>query len=425
MNAFFHIDEAYALDAADPLGSFRAAFHLPVWEGNEVIYLTGNSLGLQPKGVGAAIDQELTDWKNLGVEGHFHAKKPWMPYHEFLADSLARLSGAHPHEVVAMGSLTANLHFALASFYQPTAARPAILCEAKAFPSDRYALVSQLQFHGYTEADLIEVAGTGVDGVPTDEDILTAIATHGDRVATLLIGGVNYFTGRVYDMARITKAANKKGILVGWDLAHAMGNVPLSLHDWGVDFAAWCSYKYLNAGPGGTAGLFVHERHHAADLPRLAGWWGHNKKTRFLMGPDFDPIQSAEAWQVSNAPVLSMAAQRASLDIFDQVDLAAHRQKGLDLTRRCMDMLEAVAQELDEPIRLITPKEDPSRGCQVSVQFEQRDRTFFDALLAQGVVADWREPGTIRMAFIPLYSRYSDLARLEQALRKTLAIPAA
>ncbi len=237
----------------------------------------------------------------------------------------------------------------------------------------------------------------------------------------MLIGGVNYFTGRVYDMARITAAARAQGIVVGWDLAHAMGNVPLSLHDWDVDFAAWCSYKYLNAGPGGTAGLFVHQRHHHADLPRLAGWWGHNKESRFHMGPGFDPIPSAEGWQVSNAPVLSMAAQRASLDLFDRMDLAQHRAKGLDLSRQCMDMLEALASELQEPIRLLTPREDASRGCQVSVQFSARDRRFFDQLVERGVVADWREPGTIRMAFIPFYSSYEDLARLEQVLRQTLS----
>lgn len=421
MNAFFHIDQARDLDRQDSLAKFRALFHLPVWDGKEVIYLTGNSLGLQPKGTSAAILQELEDWKNLGVEGHFHAQRPWMPYHEFLTDSLARLAGAKTSEVVAMGSLTANLHTALASFYRPSAERPAILCEAKAFPSDRYALVSQLEWHGYREADLIEVHGQSQDGVPTDEDILEAIERHGSRVATLLIGGVNYFTGRLYDMERITRAAQAHGIVVGWDLAHAMGNVPLKLHEWGVDFAAWCSYKYLNAGPGGTAGLFVHERHHEVSLPRLAGWWGHNKSSRFQMGPTFDPIPSAEAWQVSNAPVLSMAAQRASLDVFDQVDMDAHRKKGLDLSLRCMEMLEALSAELGEPMELLTPRNDAARGCQVSVKFLQRDRHFFDALVKQGVVADWREPGTIRMAFIPLYSSYEDLARLEQILRLTLA----
>ncbi|MDG1252395.1 MAG: kynureninase [Schleiferiaceae bacterium] len=420
MNAFFHIDQARALDRQDPLAEFRHAFHMPVWDKQEVIYLTGNSLGLQPKATSAAIQQELSDWKNLGVEGHFKAQLPWMPYHEFLAASLARLSGAKETEVVAMGSLTANLHFALASFYRPSPERPAILCEAKAFPSDRYALVSQLEFHGYGEADLIEVQGQSEDGVPTEEELLQAIEVHGSRVATLLIGGVNYFTGRFYDMGRITGAAQSKGITVGWDLAHAMGNVPLHLHDWGVDFAAWCSYKYLNAGPGGTAGLFVHERHHQEALPRLAGWWGHNKSSRFQMGPHFDPIPTAEAWQVSNAPVLSMAAQRASLDIFDQVDLSAHRSKGLDLSMRCMNMLDALATELGEAMRMITPREDASRGCQVSVQFLERDRRFFDSLVKRGVLADWREPGTIRMAFIPLYSSYEDLARLEQILREIL-----
>ncbi|MFZ9191055.1 MAG: kynureninase [Schleiferiaceae bacterium] len=340
MNRFISIDDAALRDAADPLAPLRAEFHLPTLDGEEVIYLTGNSLGLQPRGTEAALRTELESWQKYGVEAHFHGPNPWMPYHERLTDSLARLAGAKPTEVVAMGSLTGNLHTLLASFYRPTAERPLLMCEAKAFPSDQYALTSQTQWHPHGE--LFEIRGTDPEGAPNPDEVLATIEAHGQRGATLLMGGVHYFTGRSYPIAEITAAAQAKGMLVGWDLAHAMGNVPLKLHEWGVDFAAWCSYKYLNSSPGGVAGLYVHERHHGPEVFRLAGWWGHDKATRFKMPPEFVPEASAEAWQWSNAPVLGMAAQRAALDLFDRADLTAYRAKSLAMTDVLLGMLDHV-----------------------------------------------------------------------------------
>lgn len=421
MKSFFSIDQATALDQADSMSHIRQQFHIPQVNGEDCLYFTGNSLGLQPKAVEAALALELHDWKTLGVEGHFHASNPWMPYHEQLTASLARLVGAKDSEVVAMGSLTSNLHLLLASFYCPTQQRPLLLCEAKAFPSDRYALMGQLQWHGLDASQLLEVHGDGHEGLPTTDNIIQAIEEQGEQVATLMIGGVNYLTGQVYDMQAITKAAHAKGILVGFDLAHGIGNASLNLHEWGVDFAAWCSYKYLNAGPGGVAGIYVHERHHGGDRPILAGWWGHDKSTRFSMPTDFSPIQGAEAWQVSNAPILSMASLKASLSLFDEVDLDELRKKSLAQSRLLMDLLTAVSDDLNEPIHLITPREDAERAGQVSVAFLNRDRGFFDQLLAHGIIADWREPGTIRFAVAPLYTSYRDLARLEATLRQALA----
>ncbi len=420
MNAFLTISEAKSLDSSDPLRSYREMFHIPKWNKQDCIYLTGNSLGLQPKGAKKAVLQELEDWKVLGVEGHFKAKNPWMPYHEFFSQSIARLCGSLPEEVVSMGSLTANLHFAFASFYRPTKDRQMILCEKKAFPSDRYAIVSQLELHGYGENELIEVAGSDKSGVPDDDEILKAIEKYGDQISVLLIGGVNYFTGRLYDIKKITEAAKIKGINVGWDLAHAMGNTPLSLNKWNVDFAAWCTYKYLNAGPGSTAGLFIHKKHHEKNLPKYAGWWGHNKSSRFKMGTRFDPIKTAEAWQVSNAPVLSMASLRASLDIFDLVPFEQLRNKSLLLSNKLIQMLDDIKNKTGEEIEIITPREDSKRGGQVSVHFVNRDRVFFEKISNLGVFADWREPGTIRMAIAPLYNSFEDISRLEKVIYESL-----
>lgn len=420
MNAFLTISEAKHLDANDSLHSYREKFYIPKWDKKDCIYLTGNSLGLQPRGAKEAILQELKDWEDLGVDGHFKAKNPWMPYHEYFSESLAKLSGALKTEVVAMGSLTANLHFALASFYRPSKKRPMILCEKKAFPSDRYALVSQLKMHGFSENELIEVSGSDKTGVPNDNEIIDAISKYGDRVSVLLIGGVNYYTGRLFDIDKITMAAKNKGINVGWDLAHAMGNTPLKLHEWGVDFAAWCTYKYLNSGPGSTAGLFVHEKHHKSNLNKFAGWWGHDKSSRFKMGKNFDPIKTAESWQVSNAPVLSMAAMRASLDIFDLVEFEELRKKSLVLSKKLMNMLDHLKVETGEEIEIITPREDNKRGGQVSVKFANRDHSFFEQITKNGVIADWREPGTIRMAIAPLYNSYEDISRLEKVLYQSL-----
>ena len=420
MNVFLTISDAKALDSKDALRPLRKKFYLPKWKGEDSIYLSGNSLGPQPKNTKKALLQELKDWEELGVAGHFKANKPWFSYHEYFNKSLSRLTGSKETEVICMGSLTANLHFALASFYRPTKKRKIILCEKKAFPSDRYALISKLKMHNLTESELLEVHGSDSTGVPNDEDILKAISIHGDSISLVLIGGVNYYTGRLYDMKRITKAAKEKGITVGWDLAHAIGNVPLNLNKWNIDFAVWCSYKYLNSGPGGTAGMFIHENHHKSDLPKLAGWWGHNKATRFKMGDEFDPIKTAESWQVSNAPVLSMSALRASLDIFDSVPLESLRNKSLALSQCIMQMIDHLSEESGEKIKIITPREDAKRGGQVSVQFENRNNSFFQQISKNGVIADWREPGTIRMAIAPLYNSYEDISKLEKALKDSI-----
>jgi kynureninase len=417
---YLPLEIARKKDTSDPLSAFRSAFFLPQHDGQDAVYLTGNSLGLQPKSASAALQTELDDWKRLGVEGHFAAQNPWMPYHERTTDSLARLAGALPSEVVAMGSLTANLHFLMASFYRPTGSRRKILTEAKAFPSDRYALASQIQWHGGNpDTDLIEIAPNGPGGTHRVEDFEAALEAHGSEIALFLVGGVNYFTGQVFPMERLTAQAQAQGAVVGWDLAHAMGNVPLELHRWNVDFAAWCSYKYLNSSPGGVAGIFVHERHHGAETLRLAGWWGQNKSRRFLMEPEFHPIPTAESWQLSNAPVLSLAVHRASLDLFDQADAqhpGARRAKSLALSADLMGLLDHVRGATGAAIEVFTPREDDQRGSQVSVRFPGRGKAFFDALTARGVIADWREPDCIRMAPVPLYNSFEDLSRLESIL---------
>ena len=421
---YLPLAQARLRDAADPLFSYRSEFFIPHHAGEDCVYLTGNSLGLQPKAASAAVQAELDDWQRLGVEGHFAAKNPWMPYHERMTSSLARLTGARPSEVVAMGSLTANLHFLMASFYRPTASRYKILTEAKAFPSDRYALASQLRWHGFNpDTDLLEIAPNGPGGTHLPEDFEAALDKHGSEIALMLVGGVNYFTGQVFPIERLTSYAQERGVLVGWDLAHAAGNVPLELHAWKVDFAAWCSYKYLNSSPGGVAGLFVHERHHGAETLRLAGWWGQDKSRRFLMEPDFHPIPSAESWQLSNAPVLSMAVHRAALDLFDRADAehpGARRVKSLALSAALMGLLDRTAQTTGAALEVFTPRADHERGSQVSVRFPGRGKSFFDALTERGVVADWREPDCIRMAPVPLYNSFEDLSRLESILLELL-----
>lgn len=416
--------ESYAAqaDAADSLARLRSKFHIPQHEGKDAVYFTGNSLGLQPKSTETYLKEELEDWKNLGVEGHFHARRPWMPYHENFSESLSRLVGAKTTEVVPMGSLTNNLHLLMVSFYRPTEKRYKILCEAKAFPSDQYALASQARFHGYDPAEaIIEVAPREGEHTIREEDFLSIIESEGDSIAMMMIGGVNYYTGQVFDMKALTAAARSQGIAVGWDLAHGIGNIELQLHDWGVDFAAWCTYKYLNAGPGSTAGIFVHERHHGqADIPRFEGWWGHDKSTRFAMPDQFIPMNSAEAWQMSNVPVLTLAAHRAALDLFDSVDLNDLRQKGLALSQYLRDTLKHVEEVTGQTIQIITPEEDHRRGCQVSTLFPGRGKDLFDRLLAAGVIADWREPHVIRMAPVPMYNSYMDIYRFGQILIKEL-----
>lgn len=421
------------LDKNDPLRRYRSEFHIPKQpNGDDVIYLTGNSLGLQPKITKDYIRQELDDWASFGVEGHFHAKNPWMPYHEFVTEPLARIVGAKPVEVVAMNSLTVNLHLLLVSFYRPTNERFKIIIEKGAFPSDQYAVESQLKFHGHGDG-LIELAPREGDTLLHTEDILQTIDREGDSVALILLGGVNYYTGQAFDMQAITAAGHKKGCVVGFDLAHAAGNLVLHLHDWNVDFAAWCSYKYLNSGPGGIAGAFVHERHSKNfDLPRFAGWWGHDKESRFLMGPDFRPIAGAEGWQLSNPPIFQLAALRASLEIFDEAGMTALHEKSLKLTA----YLEKLLAEInDDRIEIITPRDPAQRGCQLSIRVKTQAETrpvgsvsepaasnkkLFNALTERGVIADWREPDVIRVAPVPLYNSFEDVFRFSEILKECL-----
>ena len=405
------LDPAYAasLDAADTLAAFRSEFHLPVIDGKQTLYFTGNSLGLMPKAAESDRNEELEDWKNWGVEGHFHARRPWMPYHEFFSESLSRIVGAKSEEVVVMGSLTNNLHLLMVSFFRPQGKRTKILCEAKAFPSDQYALASQLRFHGLDpKKHLIEVAPREGEHHIRKEDFITAIDQHSEEIAMMMIGGVNYYTGQVMDMKTLTAHAQSKGIVVGWDLAHGAGNIDIQLHDWNVDFAAWCHYKYINSGPGATAGYFVHERHHDdANIPRFEGWWGHDKATRFEMPETFIPIPTAEAWQLSNAPVMAMAPLRASLDLFDRAGAENLRAKSRKLTAYLQEVLEEVAHASGSDFEIITPKDE--RGAQISLLVHGYGRPLFDYLMKEGVIADWREPNVIRMAPVPLYNNFEDI----------------
>lgn len=398
------------IDKDDPLASLRAEFYIPkAKDGSECIYLCGNSLGLQPKAVETAVKQELEDWKTLGVEGHFHAKNPWMPYHEFLTKQMANLVGAKPIEVVAMNSLTVNLHLMMVSFYRPTKTRHKIVIEGGAFPSDQYAVASQIRYHGFDPAtSLIELKPRAGEATLRTEDIEALIAKEGDSIALIMLGGVNYYTGQLFDMARITKAGHAKGCVVGFDLAHAVGNAILKLHEWGVDFACWCSYKYLNSGPGSVAGCFVHERHAKADLPRFAGWWGHDKNTRFKMGPNFIPMEGAEGWQLSNPPILSLAAVRASLELFESVGMSRLREKSVKLT----GYLEFLLDDLkSDGFNILTPRDVSQRGCQLSIVVKKDGRKAFDALTKAGVICDWREPDCIRVAPVPLYNSFHDVYR--------------
>jgi len=410
-------------DEADPLKKFRERFLFPQHEGRDVVYFTGNSLGLQPKTVRESILQELDDWAAHGVEGHFEARRPWFPYHEILTEQAARLVGAKPVEVVVMNQLTVNLHLLLVSFYRPYGRRCKILCEHKAFPSDQYAMESHAVFHTYDPAEaIIEVKPREGEYAIRTEDILAAIEEHKDELALVLFGGVNYFTGQLFDMKTITAAAHKAGARAGFDLAHAAGNVELHLHDWNVDFACWCSYKYLNSGPGSVAGAFVHERHAKSELPRFAGWWGYDKTTRFKMEKGFIAMPGAEGWQLSNAPVFSMAAHKAALEIFDEAGMPALTAKSEKLTaylERIIDEISAT-QPGGKKLEIITPRDKTQRGCQLSVVAHGRGKELFKQLLDNGVIVDWREPNVIRMAPVPLYNSFEDVWRFGETLKKAL-----
>ena len=411
---------ASVLDEADLMREFRDRFNFPDFsDGRELIYFTGNSLGLQPKTAREYIDQEIDDWARFAVEGHLHARHPWLPYHEFVTEPMARIIGAKPIETIVMNSLTVNLHLMLVSFYRPEGIRTRIVIERGAFPSDQYAVKSQLRFHGVDPEDgLIELSPRDSESTLRTEDIVEMIDKNGDEIALVLLGGVNYYTGQAFDMAAITEAGHKAGAIVGFDLAHAAGNLQLHLHDWDVDFAVWCSYKYLNAGPGGIAGAFVHERHaNSYDLPRFAGWWGHNKRTRFLMGPEFDPLPGAEGWQLSNPPIFQLAALRASLEIFDDVGMSNLRVKSEALT----GYLEYLLSQIDDDrISIITPSDPAKRGCQLSIRVKDSDKLLFDAITDRGVIADWREPDVIRVAPAPLYNSFNDVFSFSRILSECL-----
>lgn len=409
-------DHARALDAGDPLAALRAEFHVPLHEGREQAYFCGNSLGLQPRGARAHVEEVLEKWAHEAVEGHFRGQAQWMPYHELVAAPLAEVVGAERAEVVAMNSLTANLHLLMVSFYRPSAERPAILIEAGAFPSDRYAVESQIRFHGFDPAtDLIEVAPDAPGGTVSMAAIEQAIERHGPRLALVLWPGVQYRTGQAFDVAAIARLAHAAGAIAGFDLAHAVGNLPLRLHDAGADFAVWCHYKYLNAGPGAVAGAFVHARHARTDRPRFAGWWGHEAATRFRMGPRFAPTPGAEGWQLSNPPILGLAPLRASLELFGRAGMAALRARSQRLT----GYLEALVRDhLDDVLEILTPKDPAQRGCQLSLRVRAgRDagRALFDHLSADGVLGDWREPDTIRISPAPLYNHHADVLRFARS----------
>jgi kynureninase len=418
------LDFARKMDEQDPLRSFRDKFHFPTFHKETVRYFTGNSLGLQPKTAAIYIQEELEAWAKYGVEGHFLAKRPWFSYHENLTDKAARIVGALPVEVVVTHSLTTNLHLLMVSFYQPKGKRTKILCEAKAFPSDQYALESQVKFHGLNVTEhLIEVGPREGEQLIREEDILSKIEELGDELALVMIGGVNYYTGQLFDMKTITEAGHKMGAFVGFDLAHAAGNINLHLHDWGVDFAAWCGYKYLNSSPGGVSGMFVHERHaYKPELPRFAGWWGYDKDTRFKMESGFNPMRGAEGWQLSNAPVLGMAAHLASLELFDEAGMDRIGTKRDLMTAYLEFVIDDISARNQERVsfELITPRDKNKRGAQLSIMAKGQGRALFDALSELGVVADWREPNVIRVAPAPLYNSFEDCWWFGQLLEKAI-----
>lgn len=403
-------DFAKQLDAQDELKLFRDAFYIPMIYGKESVYFTGNSLGLQPKATQDYVLNELEDWASLGVEGHFHARNPWMPYHEIFPQQLSKIVGCLPNEVVVMNQLTVNLHLLMVSFYQPTKTKYKIICEAKAFPSDQYALESQVKFHGFDYSDaVIEIAPRSGEHNIRTEDIVQAIEDNKNELALVMFGGVNYYTGQVFDMKTITAAAHKVGVLCGFDLAHAAGNIELNLHDWEVDFACWCSYKYLNSGPGGVSGVYIHEKHATnTDLRRFAGWWGYEKETRFKMDRGFKAIPSAEGWQLSNAPILSMAAHKASLDIFEEAGVKRLQTKAKLLNKFLWFVVDEVNKEKNV-FEIITPRNEAEHGCQISLLTGGNGKQIFDELTKQGVIADWREPNVIRIAPVPLYNSFEDV----------------
>lgn len=410
---------AQQLDAQDELKKYRQEFIFPQHDGKDVIYFTGNSLGLQPKSAKTYVDEVMNDWANLAVEGHFYADKPWWDYHERFAEPLSKIVGAKPSEVSVMNTLTINLHLLMVSFYRPTKSRYKIICEEKAFPSDQYMFQSQVNHHGYKPEDaIVEIKRREGENNIRLEDILAKIEEVGDELALVLFGGVNYYTGQVFDMKTITEAGHKVGANVGFDLAHAAGNIKLELHNWNVDFAAWCSYKYMNSGPGNASGVFVHEKHHHSNLPRFAGWWGHNKERRFKMEPTFDPVHGADGWQVSNLPILSLAPYLASVEMFAEVGMEKLIAKRNQITAYLEFILHEIDKEVDSTFEVITPSNQEERACQLSVFLHGEGRSLFDYLMSNGVITDWREPNVIRLAPVPLYTSYEDMYNFGQILKQ-------
>ena len=411
---------AQQLDAQDELFKYRDEFLFPSINGKNVIYFTGNSLGLQPKRTQAYVDEVMNDWAKLAVEGHFYADKPWWDYHERFAVPLSGIMGAKHSEITVMNTLTVNLHLMMVSFYRPTPKKYKIICEEKAFPSDQYMFQSQVKFHGFNPSDaIVEIKRRDGEHNIRHEDIITKIEEVGEELALVLIGGVNYYTGQVFDIKSITEAGHKTGAYVGWDLAHAAGNIELELHDWDVDFACWCSYKYMNSGPGNASGCFVHERHHHDnDLPRFAGWWGHNKERRFKMEPDFDPVNGADGWQISNLPILSLAPYLASVEMFAEVGMKKLIQKRNLLTAYLEFILHEIDREIDgTEFEIITPQNQEERACQLSVYLHGQGRALFEYLMKNGVITDWREPNVIRLAPAPFYCSFEDMYEFGQILK--------
>ena len=411
---------AQQLDTKDPLAKYRNEFIFPQINNKNAIYFTGNSLGLQPKLAQSYVNEIMNDWGNLAVEGHFRAKKPWWDYHERFANQLSKVVGAKPTEITVMNTLTVNLHLMMVSFYRPTTKRYKIICEEKAFPSDQYMIASQVRFHGLNPEDaIVELKKRDGEHNFRTEDILAKIEEVGEECALILIGGVNYYTGQVFNMKTITEAGHKIGAFVGWDLAHAAGNIKLALHDWNVDFAAWCSYKYMNSGPGNVSGCFVNEKYHnKKDIPRFEGWWGHNKDRRFLMEPEFEPEDGANAWQISNAPVLALAPYLASLQMFDEVGMDALIEKRNKIVAYLEFILHEIDKEVESSFEIITPSNQEERGTQLSVFLHGEGKELFNYLMENGVIPDWREPNVIRLAPAPFYCSYEDMYEFGQILKR-------
>lgn len=412
---------AYTADEEDALKKFRNYFHFPQLNGKPVLYFTGNSLGLQPVQTNSYVKKELEKWAEYGVEGHFKTDKPWFDYHKHLKNGLCHLTGALPEEVTAMNALSVNLQLLLVSFYRPKGRKTKIMMEAGAFPSDQYAIESQLKWHNLeVEKNIIELYPRQGEKTLRTEDIIAKIHEHRNELALIMLGGVNYYTGQYFDIGTITQKAQSVGVCCGWDLAHAIGNVPLKLHEWDVDFAVWCSYKYLNSGPGGVGGAFVHQKHHQSDLIRLAGWWGYDEKTRFQMKKGFLPEKSVDAWQLSNAPILPLAAHLASLQMFLEADIYKLREKSEKLTNFLAQVIHEVNQEINAEIEIITPQNTAERGCQLSLVFKKNGKKVFEGLQNQNIIADWREPDVIRLAPVPLYNSFVDIMKFGEILKQVI-----